>query len=1103
MYYNSTLYASRLWPAYNPFFLKRTRFFMKVTAIILIILLFAVGSINASTVTAQTLSEVKVSFGLSQTNLETAFAKIESQTDFRFAFRKNEISSIKTINLSAQTRSVQQVLDELLKGTGLAYKQINNSIIIFESVEPKAEKQVVADQIKGTVKDEDGTPLPGVSVKIKGKPTGTITDVNGAFAVPASQNDVLVFSYIGYATIERAVSGTQPITITMKVTVGTLDAVVVIGYGTTTKRNNTGSVTSVTAKDIDSQPVTDPLAALEGRVAGLNISSVTGYPGSGYNVHLRGQNSISGGNDPLYIVDGVPFISTSLSQFAGANGSQSPLSSINPNDIERIDILKDADATAIYGSRGANGVILITTKQGKAGKPEFDFNVYSGISKVNHMVNMLNTTDYLALRREAFANDKVTPTVDKAPDLLSWDPTLNQNWQKILIGKSANLTEASGSLKGGDEQTNFLISGTVRDEKIVLPGDLGYKRAALNLSLNHQSVDKKFKINASIKYTSDQNNTIATDITQYYNLPPNYPIYDAKGAYYWFGNEQNPLAFLERSSDSQTHTLFGNTSISYMILPGLNLKTTAGFTQMGIKQTQTYPQPSFNPATYAGSQAYYGNNDLNSYIVEPQFDYTRKISKGTFNALVGGTWQQSVTTGQSVIGNGYASDEQLEDVLAATSVTAQTYNYVKYRYTSIFGRVTYNWDEKYIVNGTFRRDGSSRFGPNKRYGNFGAVGAAWLFSNESFIKDKLSFLSFGKLRGSFGVVGNDQIGDYQYLDSWSPASFSYGGSSTLYPSRFPNPNYSWEVNRKIEGGIDLGFLNDRILLTTNYYRNRSDNQLVGYTLSSQSGFTSYTANLPALVQNTGWEFELTTTNVQKKNFNWNTSFNLTFARTKLLAYPNLANSADAEKYVIGQPLNIVRGYDFTGVNPQTGVPQFKDLNNNGVIDDPDLVTLGSTTPDLYGGIQNTFNYKSFSFNFFFQFVKQNGPGLDYGYLLYPNGILQNSDASALNRWKQAGDQTNIPGATATAGTAIYTAYQDAYRLSSANWVDASFIRLKNVSLKYNFAYLAKGLKLKNLSVYVQGQNLFTITKYKGFDPETQGYALPPLSVYTAGVQVTF
>ncbi|RKR79962.1 TonB-linked SusC/RagA family outer membrane protein [Mucilaginibacter gracilis] len=1076
---------------------------MKVNAIIVIILLFAVSSINASTVTAQTLSEVKVSFGLSQANLQTALTKIESQTDFRFAFRKNEIGSVKAISLSAQTRSVQQVLDELLKGTGLTYKQTNNSIIIFKYEAPKVEKQIATEQIRGTVKDEEGEPLPGVSIKVKGKPSGAISDLNGVFTVQASQNDVLVFSYIGYATIEKTVSGTQAINVTMKTTVGTLDAVVVIGYGTTTKRNNTGSVTSITAKDIGSQPVTDPLAALQGRVAGLDISAVTGYPGSGYNVHLRGENFINGGNDPLYIVDGVPFISTGLSQFDGANGSQSPLSSINPTDIERIDILKDADATAIYGSRGANGVILITTKQGKAGKPEFNFNVYSGISKVNHMVDMLNITDYLALRREAFANDHVTPTIDKAPDLLSWDPNLNQNWQKMLVGKSAGLTEASGSLRGGTEQTNFLISGTVRDEKIVLPGDLGYKRAALNLSLNHQSVDNKFKINASIKYTSDQNNTIATDITQYYNLPPNYPIYDAAGAYYWYGNQQNPLAFLARSSDSQTHTLFGNTSISYMILPGLNIKTTGGFTQMGMKQTQTYPQASYNPATYSGSQAYYGNSDMSSYIIEPQIDYTRKISKGTFNALLGGTWQQSITNGQSVIGSGYASDELLGAVDAAASVSAKTFNYGKYRYTSIFGRVTYNWDEKYIVNGTFRRDGSSRFGPNRRYGNFGAVGAAWLFSNESLIKDKISFLSFGKLRGSFGIVGNDQIGDYGYLDSWGSASFPYGGSSSLYPIRFPNPDFGWEENKKIEGGIDLGFLSDRILLTVNYYRNRSNNQVVNEVLSPQSGFTGFTGNLPALVQNTGWEFELNTVNIQKKNFNWNTSFNITFARTELLEFPDFTKSAYADTYVIGQPLNIVRGYDFTRVNPQTGVPEFRDLNNSGGIDDPDLVTLGSTTPDFYGGIQNSFNYKSFSFNFFFQFVKQNGPGLNYGYLSYPNGILQNSEVSALNRWKQPGDQTNIPGATATAGTATYAAYQNAYRLSSANWVDASFIRLKNVSLKYNFANLVKSLKLKNLSVYVQGQNLFTITKYKGFDPETKGYALPPLSVYTAGVQVSF
>ncbi len=1103
MYYNYTPFASLCPWACRYTIIQKLGFFMKVNAILLVISLFTINSLFATHTAAQNLREIHLSAGFQGGSLKEAFSRIEQQTEFRFAYRNEILAGINAPQLPAQNRSVKELLDVLLENTGLSYKAINNSIIITrKNVKPV---QLAAEPISGTVKDEKGISMPGVSIKVKGKSIQAVTDSKGNFNIQASLNDVLVFSYIGYENTEVSISSTQNIIISLKPAVGTLDAVVVIGYGTTTKRNNTGSVTTIGAAQIGNQPVGDPLAALQGRVAGLDISSVTGYPGSGYNVRLRGQNSITAGNNPLYIVDGVPFISESLSQFTGANGNQSPLSSINPADIEQIDILKDADATAIYGSRGANGVILITTKKGKSGKGEFNANVFTGLSSLNKRVDMLSTADYLAMRREAYAKDAVTPTETQAPDLLLWDQTLDQNWQEKLIGESANLSEVQLGFRGGTEQTNYLLSGTFRNEKIILPKDLGYKRGALNFSLNHTSVDKKFKFTSSVKYTVDQNNTLPSDVTSFFNLAPNYPVYDAQGNYYWFGNEQNPMAYFERTSTSNTTNIFGNTSLSYEILKGLNAKVTAGFNRMNMDQTQTFPKLGFNPLTYSGSSANYGDGKLNSYIVEPQLNYNIKLAKGNLSALVGGTWQHSVRETESLQGSGYVSDLQLENMKAATVLTPRTYAYTKYRYTSVFGRLTYNWDEKYIVNGTFRRDGSSKFGPNNRFGNFGAVGAAWLFSNESFIKDNLKFLSFGKLRGSFGTTGNDQIGDYQFLDSWSPVSYPYGGLPGISPSRFPNPNYSWEKNKKFEAGIDLGFFNERLLLTANLYRNRSDNQLIGSTLSSQSGFTQYVANLPALVENKGLELEISSVNFRNKNFSWNTSFNITFAKNKLLEYPDLKTSGDAYRYFIGQPLSIVMGFDYLGVNTQTGVPEFRDVNGDKAITDPaDLVILGNTMPQFYGGLQNSFTYKNFSLDFFIQFVKQEGPGLNYGYLSYSNGYpFRNKDLSALDRWTTPGVPANIPGASTTAGKPIYTAYQNNYRLSSANWGDASFIRLKNVSLKYNFAELLKSWKFSNISLYLQAQNLFTITGYNGFDPETKGYALPPLSVYTAGLQVSF
>nr|WP_226904911.1 TonB-dependent receptor [Pedobacter schmidteae] len=1077
---------------------------MKVNAILLLVIFFTVSSLTASPGAAQTLSDVSVAIDLNKGTLRHAFSQIEKQTDFRFAYRNELISAFKSLSVDKETRSVKSILDELLRETGLGYKQLNNSIIIFKNAQPVKDALAREIGINGLVTDENKLPLPGVSVKIKGTNKGVTTDANGKYIIQVpDENVILVFSYIGYVTVEAPVKNGRMTNINMKPDIGSLDAVVVVGYGTTTKRNNTGSVASITSKDIASQPVSDPLSALQGRVAGLDVTGTTGYPGSSFNIRLRGINSIGAGNDPLFIVDGIPFISEPMNQFTGANGNSSPLNAINPTDIERVDVLKDADATAIYGSRGANGVILITTKKGKAGKTETKVDVYSGAGYVNHKVDVLNTQQYLALRKEAFANDDVEITEENAPDLKLWDQNANTNWQDKLIGGTANVTQAQLSLSGGSETTNFLMSGTYRKEGTVLPTDMGFQRGSINLNLNHRSADSKFDINTSVKYVADLSNLLTADVTQYYNAAPNFPVYDGTGKYYWVGFDQNPMAFFERAYESKTRNLFGNMVAKYALLPGLNIQASLGYNRMTMSQTQTLPEKAFNPVSYAGSQGYYGENDLNSYIVEPQVNYIKEIGKGNLQLMAGGTWQQTTRIGQFLYGEGYPSDAQLNNPMAAVSLISRGYNNTEYKYTSVFGRATYNYDEKYILNGTFRRDGSSRFGPNKRFGTFGAIGAAWLFGNENFIKDKLNFLSFGKLRGSYGTSGNDQIGDYGYSDSWKSTDYSYAGSGGLFPSRFPNPNYSWEVNKKLEVALELGFLKDRIMLTTSFYRNRSGNQLIGFVLSPQSGFRDYTANLPALVENKGFELELNTVNLTRSNFKWSTTLNFTTAKNKLLEYPGLEASEYADKMFIGQPLNVTMGFAFTGIDPQTGIPQFTDKNNDGETDEEnDFFILGTTTPKFYGGILNSFTIKKWSLDFFLQFVKQEGPGLNYGYLSNPYGFMVNKDLSALDRWTAPGQSAIIPGATASASSDGYSEYRK-YRVSSALWRDASYIRLKNVSLRYNIGNVIKGWKSSNFTVYVQGQNLFTITNYDGFDPETKGMSLPPLSVYTAGLQLSF
>jgi len=1031
--------------------------------------------------------------------------QIKVQTRMKIVYADEALNNAVPVSVKLNNVSLEDALKATLLNQKLEFSILNNTVIIKEKTPgflDRLAQRFANIDVAGRVMDTDEKGIPGATITIKGTKRSVVSDANGRFMINSvDENATLVISYVGYAMQEIKANAAQPVIIRMEAEVGTLDGTVIIGYGTTTKRMNTGSVTTVTAKEIAQQPVSNPIAALQGRVAGLDISSSNGYAGSGMTVRLRGINSITGGNSPLYIVDGIPFGSESLNQFSGANGSTSPLNSINPSDIERIDVLKDADATAIYGSRGANGVILITTKKGKSGKTAVDANVYGGISFVNHKVDMLNTAQYVELRREAFRNDGTTPTEATAPDLFSWGQETDNNWVDKLIGNTAKMTEAQLSLSGGSEQTNFLFSGTYRNETTVTPGSQGYYRGSINSNLNHQSVDKRFDFSMSVKYVGDQNNSMPTDVTQYYNTAPNYPIYNADGTFYWPPSGQNPMAYLERGYDATMQNLIGNVSAKYNIFKGLNAKVGLGYNRISMKQTKTQPQNTYNPSLYVASEASYGNNSVNSYNIEPQLDYTTKVSKGILKLLAGGTVQSSTNEGLYLLGSGYANDDQLNNPRAATTLATQAYNYSQYKYVSLFGRATYNWDEKYILNGTFRRDGSSRFGPDKRFGSFGAVGAAWLFSNESFVKDNLSFLSFGKLRGSYGTVGNDQIANYQYYDSWSATDFAYSGNGGLYPSRFANNDYQWEVNHKLEAALELGFLKDRILFTTSFYRNRSSNQLINYTLSSQSGFTSFTANLPAELQNQGFEFELNTINVQKGNFKWNTSFNMSISRNKLLKYPGLASSPYASTFYIGQPINVVTGYQSTGINPANGLPTFVDTNNSGTINTADRVPIGSINPKFYGGLQNSLSYKAWSLDFFFQFAKQEGPLLNYGTLSTAYGSRINKDVTALDRWTTPGQQTSIPVATAGT-TAANTAYNN-WRISDANWGDASYIRLKNVSLRYDLGSLLKNTKVRNMSVYMQGQNLFTITNYDGFDPETKGVVLPPLTVYTLGLQVSF
>ena len=968
----------------------------------------------------------------------------------------------------------------------------------------------VYSDIHGRVTDENGKPLPGVTVTVKETLKTYVTDAKGLFTIPADEGQTLLFLAARYENHEVLVGSDKTLTIQLELSLASLLNTVVVnkGYYTTTQKLNTGNVSTIKGTEIGEQPVANPLAALMGRAPGVIVTQSNGLPGAGFSVQIRGQNSIFNGNGPLFLIDGVPFTNTSISLgVISANGPQSPFNSINPGDIESVEILKDADATAIYGSRGANGVVLITTKKGKIGKTKFGLSVYTGSGKITRMPNLLNAQQYLQMRREAFTNDNSTPDISNAPDLTAWDTSRNTDWKKLLIGGSAMTTDAQASLSGGNAQTQFFIGSGIHRETTVFPGKLGDMRGAFHLNITNNSLDNKFKASLTASYSTDKNNLIGQDLTGSIRLSPNAPdLYDSTGKLNWSeggATFSNPLAYLLQKSTATTDNLMSNLLLRYQLLPGLNLKANLGYNSMQLEQVFIYPGASLNPAFGFTGFAQYSNNSFKSWIVEPQAEYQNTWGKAKLEVLMGTSFQQEATNGSIAYAYNFSSDALLASPSAAGEINVFK-NTTLYRYQAVFGRANLNWADKYLLNLTGRRDGSSRFGPNRQFANFGAIGAAWIFSKEAFIKDHLSALKYGKLRASIGTTGNDQIGNYRYLNTYSSFIYPYQGQTGLVPTQLYNPDYGWESNRKMEVGLELGSSNDRIIAMVSYYSNRSSNQLVNAALPIQAGFNGVIQNLPALVQNTGWEYQLNAAIVKSKDFTWDASLNVTVARNKLLKLPNLSSSAYASSYEIGKPLNIIKLVHTTGVDPQTGILQFRDKNGH-ITSTPsfpdDYTIVKDLTPAFYGGFSNRLQYKGLSLVLFFQFVKQEG--LNDAYSNATPGSMANQSVNVLGRWRKPGDITNTQ--LFTNDNLGSTAY--AYYSSSSDGIvsDASFIRLKNAALSYSLPVKwSSRIRAEAIRFYLQGQNLITWTKYRGGDPEITNLSfMPPLKMLTAGAQITF
>jgi TonB-linked SusC/RagA family outer membrane protein len=1089
----------------------------------------------------------KINLSAKNVTITEVFKAIKSQTGKIVWFMNEDVDVDRKVTVKFENASLDEVMKNLFDAASdftwsfeeekiiLRKKKQDQDNVITSSVEPSS---VRADSlpgiitVSGKVTDEKGSPIIGATVVVKGTRIGAVTGDDGRFSLEGVKpRALLTVTSISYLTKDIPLQGKSFVgNIRLKEYVGVLDETVVIAYGTTTRRLSTGNVSTIKAIDIEKQPINNPLLAIQGRVPGVFVEQATGISGSGIQIRIQGLNSIGKGNDPLFVIDGVPFISqllpTNNNSILGKSGNDvgsfgaqngNPLSFINPSDIESIEVLKDADATSIYGSRAANGAVLITTKKGKIGKAKFDLRLQTGVGKITNNLNVLNTKQYLEIRNEALKNNNNSEPSDFDYDINgTWEKNRFTNWQKKLIGGNSIYNDIQTSYSGGNSSTQFLLSGGYHRETTVFPGNYNDQKGSVHFNLNNVSLNQRFHLQFSGSYLVDINSLPGSDLTNSaLTLPPNAPsLYNKDGSLNWqqtsVGTSSfiNPLAsFLYQTQSIRTKNLISNAILDYQILPGLSIKSNIGYTDLGSEGANIVKLVSFQPENRSFSKriATFSNNSIKSWLIEPQITYDMTMGKGKLNFLIGSTINQNNSDGELMRATGFNSDLIIDDIGSATEIIVPTTIRTTYKYNALFGRVNFNWEERYVINVNVRRDGSSRFGSENLFHNFGSIGGAWIFSTEPFVKDKVSFFSFGKLRGSFGTTGNDQIGDYTFLNlymnspNWGQA---YQGGSGLEIVGLPNPFLQWEETRKLQFGLDLGFLKERILFSSNVYRNRSSNQILNYALSVVTGFDGIISNFPAKVQNSGYELSLNSINIKSKKFTWSSNINATIARNKLLAFPGLANSSYfSSALVIGKSLNLIRAYRFAGVDSQTGLYQVKDSKGNSTSNpDPltDRTVYINTSPTFFGGFQNSFSFKGIDLQILFQFVRQKAINNYFG--SFP-GFLGNQPVSVLNRWQHSGDVASIQ--KVTNGFDIFNSTSAALSSDKA-YSDASYIRLKNLSLSWSIPdnWRAK-THLENCRLFIQGQNLLTITKYVGLDPETKSInSLPPLRIITTGINIT-
>lgn len=1002
--------------------------------------------------------------------------------------------------------TLHEALEAVL--SNLNYEYVIEEDVIHIKLKPRP---VQADPLRmnvtGIILDTSGHGIPKATIRVKGDQTYVYANEQGVFSMKGIRyRCTLVISSVGFTTGEFKYEGQDSVTCILQPFVAQIQPIEVRKGPYNVRRVlNTGDISTVEAAEIENRPVSDPLLSVQGRIPGILVNQTSGISGAKLDISIRGDNSLANGNSPLYVIDGMPCDNSPMNQVLNAASDFSLTNSLTPDRIESIDVLKDADATAIYGSRGANGVVLITSKKPKPGHAGLTANISRGIGIAAGNIHLMNTRQYIEMRNEALVNDHAVAGPGDYDINGTWSKTKYTDWKKVFIGQHAEILNVSGTLTGGDLNTQFLMGAGYRKETTPFPGGFGNKMSYMNFGLHHDGEDKKLNINLNAYITYNGSHLPQTDPMQKIYTAPNAPdIYNKQGQLNYENDTfENPMTALLQTSDADFYRLLGNFNFSYELFPGLFIRSNFGYNFNLLNDVAVTPAISVFPKQgdlSALRTNNTGHNQLTSWSAEPQVTYGWGKAQHKFDVLLGITFLENNQRSSLTTATGFDNDMLIENLSSTKMQTTSNYENI-YRYNGIFARLGYNYDEKYILNLTARRDGSSRFGHASRYDNFYAIGAGWVFSKEAFFRNS-NILTEGKLRGSIGKTGNDQFLDYQFFDTYAIYT-GYDGSLGLKRSQLTNYKYRWEILNKAEVGVDLTF-NNRYNASASFYRNRTQNQLVKNALPAITGYEFTMVNVPAVVENKGWEFLFRAKHRDTEDFKWTSFFNLTIPRNKLLSFPGIGASAYADIFAVGYPLDIKYVYKYKGINTNTGIPEFVPKDTVGMATPQDKAPV-HVGPDLYGGFGTSVTYKGVTLDILFQFVKQTGY---YSEEKEPAGKYLpaggNKSTLLLDRWRTPGDNATYPRYSAVDDTVRQASQMLAQ--SDASIVDASYIRLKNVSLSWNLpSSWSKGIKMKSGTWYIQAQNLVTWTKFKGVDPETQRFlidpVLPPQKVFVMGIRM--